>query len=413
MKLIQIIFAVLVSIYAASANVVITEIMYNPTQGSDTDLEWIEIYNNGNAPVDLASWTFDGSNFDDITINPKEYIVIARELIDGTDEDIESFAAFYGNNDGIWESNDGFRAVDGSMSLTNDNFLVLSSGSYTDSVNYSNSWGGNGNGKSIYKIDYSLPNTKENWAESIFDFGTPGKNKNNNGILVTLQVIGSSTEITSIDLPDDSSNNGYQILPIANEIKVIPITVDVSTQSTVTAYAELNNNKITLTQTSSNSTSKSFSGNLQMPFYNQQGNYVVNVSVTDQSQKTTSQLVNFEYLPLISSTFDIEEINFGSLPSGSSSSEKTVTVKNTGNVLIDLTASATDLKNGFDLIPASSLQVKHSSIYLPLSTTPTNLDINLLPGQSSNKQIYFKADVPQDVNPNIYSGVISLNAVEG
>ena len=413
MKLIQILFAVLVSIYAVQAEVIITEVMYDPTQASDTDLEWVEIYNTGTTPVDLSSWTLDGSNFDDLTINPKEYVVVARELIDGTDDDSDSFALYYGNKDSVWDSNDGFRAVDGTMSLTNDDFVELSSGTYTDSVNYSSTWGGNGNGRSIYKIDYNLQNTKENWAESLFDSGTPGKNKNNNGILVTLQVIGSSTEITSIDLPDDSSNNGYQILPIANENKIMPITVDVSTPSIVTAYAELNNNKITLTQTSSNATSKGFSGNLQMSFYNQAGNYAVNVSVIDQNQKTVYQIVNFEYLPLIASTFDIEEINFGSLTSGSSSGEKTVTVKNTGNVLIDLTASATDLENGADVIPASSLQVKHSSSYLPLSTAPTNLDINLMPGQSSNKQIYFKANVPGDINPNIYSGVISLNAVEG
>ena len=69
MKLIQILFAVLISVSIANANVVISEIMYDPNQGSDTDLEWIEIYNDGSVSVDLSSWTIDGSNFDDITIN--------------------------------------------------------------------------------------------------------------------------------------------------------------------------------------------------------------------------------------------------------------------------------------------------------------------------------------------------------
>ena len=45
----------------AFASISITEIMYD-LDGSDTDREWVEIFNDGN-PVDLTGWKFnDGSN---------------------------------------------------------------------------------------------------------------------------------------------------------------------------------------------------------------------------------------------------------------------------------------------------------------------------------------------------------------
>ena len=412
MKAFQVIFVFLAALSAANANVVISEIMYNPNQGSDTDIEWVEIYNTGASAVDLSSWKLDGSNFDDIIISPGEYIVVARELVDGTDDDIESFEAYYGNGDGIWGSADGnYRAVDGSFSLADDDFIEISSDVYADSVNYSSSWGGKDNGRSLYKINLNGDNVRENWAESIFDGGTPGKNKNNNGILVSLQVVGTTTEIGNVGLPDDSSRDGYQILPVANNARQIEVSADVNSQQDVIVYAELNGNKVQLVQQSGNGTYKTFGGNLNMQFYDQAKNYTINVSVTDQNKKTIYKMVDFEYLPLISSVFDADELNFGSVVFGMSSNEKAVTLKNAGNVAIDISASATDLTNGQDVIDASSMQMKTAINYFSLSKAPVNVDLNLAAGANSNKQVYFKINVPGNANPNMYYGVVSLNAV--
>ncbi|MBS3095188.1 lamin tail domain-containing protein [Candidatus Woesearchaeota archaeon] len=414
MKAFQLIFVFLAALSAANANVVISEIMYNPNQGSDTDIEWVEIYNTGASAVDLSGWKLDGSNFDDIIISPGGYIIVARELVDGTDDDIESFEAYYGNGDGMWSSADGdYMAVDGSFSLTDDDFIEVSSDVYADSVNYSSSWGGKDNGKSIYKINLNGENVRENWAESIFDGGTPGKNKNNNGILISLQVIGTTTEIVDVGLPDDSSKGGHQILPVANNVRQIEVSADVNSQQEVIVYAELNGNKVQMVQQGGNGTYKIFGGNLNMQFYDMARNYTINVSVTDQNKKTIYKMVDFEYLPLISSVFDADELNFGSVVSGMSSNEKAVTLKNAGNVAIDMSASATDLTNGQDVIDASSMQMKTASNYFSLSKAPVNVDLNLASGANSNKQVYFKINVPGNANPNMYYGVVSLNAIEG
>lgn len=68
---------------AYSDQIVITEIFPNPT-GSDNE-EFIEIFNSGQSEVDLTDWELgDNStnlfNFDDVAINPGQYLVVDKEL---------------------------------------------------------------------------------------------------------------------------------------------------------------------------------------------------------------------------------------------------------------------------------------------------------------------------------------------
>src|SRR3989344_609557 len=74
-------------ISTASANIVINEIMYNPS-GSDTNREWIEIYNNANISVNLTNWKFLEANVDHslklgqgkMIIPPRAYAVIVQNI---------------------------------------------------------------------------------------------------------------------------------------------------------------------------------------------------------------------------------------------------------------------------------------------------------------------------------------------
>jgi len=66
-------------------DIMITELLPNPS-GSDTELEWIEIYNAGPTPVDLVNWQLDDAEAgshpyiitDNMTILPGEYLVFNR-----------------------------------------------------------------------------------------------------------------------------------------------------------------------------------------------------------------------------------------------------------------------------------------------------------------------------------------------
>jgi PKD repeat protein len=71
-------------IYNSSDNVMITEIMYNPIDGGNDTIEFIELFNKGSVNVNLKDWYFSkGVNyvFPDYTMAPNSYYVIARDAV--------------------------------------------------------------------------------------------------------------------------------------------------------------------------------------------------------------------------------------------------------------------------------------------------------------------------------------------
>lgn len=68
--------------YLSSDNIMITEIMYNPIDGGNDSLEYIEVYNKGGAAVNVKDWYFSSGiayTFSDVSIAAGGYYVIARE----------------------------------------------------------------------------------------------------------------------------------------------------------------------------------------------------------------------------------------------------------------------------------------------------------------------------------------------
>jgi hypothetical protein len=73
--------AVLFSFSIARAGVVINEIFYHAPDDLD-DLQWVELYNTEDQPVELGRWTFKGVGFSfpkEATIEGKGFLVIARD----------------------------------------------------------------------------------------------------------------------------------------------------------------------------------------------------------------------------------------------------------------------------------------------------------------------------------------------
>jgi inhibitor of cysteine peptidase len=136
----------------------INEIMYNPSteQGSDANMEWIELCNNDTDAINICNWTIDGTPIStvDLVLQPGDCVILARNKT--------AFDAYYGALP--------YTVIAASFLLTNDpgDTIVLRNctGAEMDNVTYNASWGADGNGK-------TLERTALGWAESLVDGGTP------------------------------------------------------------------------------------------------------------------------------------------------------------------------------------------------------------------------------------------------
>ncbi|MFY8005077.1 MAG: lamin tail domain-containing protein [Chitinophagaceae bacterium] len=148
---------------AGKSQIVITEIMYNPPESGTDSLEFIEIYNAGNSNVSLLnhSFTWGGSVkrhifTTDTVLAPKSFFVLAitnanavrRQYKLAYTPTIPAVAAGLGNSSTT-------------IKLLNATDQTL------DSVLYSNTWGGNGNGSSLNLCDITADNALQaSWAAS-------------------------------------------------------------------------------------------------------------------------------------------------------------------------------------------------------------------------------------------------------
>lgn len=165
---------------------VINEIMYNP-EGTDDKHEWIEIYNNSGREIILTGgvggWKFDdgatslhglnepptNGSRGSMAVAAGGYLVLA--------DNAETFVA---DHQGF-----GGTVIDTVMDLKNSTStikaikIISPSGAIIDEVLYSNSWGGDGNGKTLErKLAAGGSNDAANWAQSTAPGGTPGAANN-------------------------------------------------------------------------------------------------------------------------------------------------------------------------------------------------------------------------------------------
>ncbi len=125
-------------------NVFINEIMPDP-EGSDSDYEWVEIYNKSELEVNISSCYIDYLPFPNNTIiKPREYLVVAKDLLD-KDNDNQSFETYWGDSSGVWgdSDNENYDAVQINISLKNsDDYLEFKCGDYVNIVSWKNSISG-------------------------------------------------------------------------------------------------------------------------------------------------------------------------------------------------------------------------------------------------------------------------------
>jgi hypothetical protein len=167
--------AVAVSADTASAAIVITEIHYNPNGGETASQEWIEIFNTGDAAVDLSGWDWGDSqdvmftgNFPDGTSLARGAAAILVAQSPAT------FQQIWGSGIQVIQADTGI-SLGNTGSATNETVVVRdATDAIIDAVNYetsTNGWPGNNNQASIYltpvEISQAGNDIGANWALSV------------------------------------------------------------------------------------------------------------------------------------------------------------------------------------------------------------------------------------------------------
>ncbi|MEW5907945.1 MAG: lamin tail domain-containing protein [Patescibacteria group bacterium] len=132
--------------FFSHASVIINEIMYD-LEGSDTDREWIEIFNDGNTPIDLTGWKFFEADTNhalnlskgEIILQPNDYAVIA----DNADKFLIDWPNFSGT---LFDSSFSLSNTGETLTMRNADLVDM------DTITYSSDWGANGDGKSVQKV---------------------------------------------------------------------------------------------------------------------------------------------------------------------------------------------------------------------------------------------------------------------
>ena len=154
-----------IEINVLRSDVVINEIMYNP---SNSEPEWIELYNRSSKTINLKYYSVADERDtvrvieDSVLLNPGEYFVVA---------DDSTISRFY-NLDFKYQINN-FPSLNNS----GDKVILLDSlNRVIDSLEYYSSWGAN-RGKSLERINaVKSSSDSSNWKSCEDEFnGTPGK----------------------------------------------------------------------------------------------------------------------------------------------------------------------------------------------------------------------------------------------
>ncbi|MFH2028125.1 MAG: hypothetical protein ABIJ08_03235 [Nanoarchaeota archaeon] len=215
-------------------------------------------------------------------------------------------------------------------------------------------------------------------------------------------------------------NDNQDVIPNANGNKVVNISVLVSdedgTIDIVSVKADTPRGILSLSQkTIIDADTAEYYGTFEMYYYDPADAYTIDVNASDSESSDIKQK-SFNYIELKAIELDTNSINFpgvnpeqsayfnGDLNMGTGNP----TVKNVGNVIIDVDISGTDL-TGPGTITVANVEYQFGSAgFNVLSNIASTYDLNL--GLNTMTNVDFKLTVPASTLSGSYSGTFTISA---
>ncbi len=405
----------------------IEEIYYDPV-GTESGGEAVVLFNPDNSTLDLSGWVLKTeTSVTDVTlslesfISPYGYFLISdvnwdinKDNSDWNSADHEEAMTLGNSDSGIELFDFEFNSVDkvgwgNSVEIEDGMFesnpaLQVSSGMSLKRVQDTND--------NFVDFIESIPELKS--SSSIFE-----SNSTHRGIYLSLNIIDYNTFVDFINITDDLDLNGFQILPSPGENKEISIIV--------LASHEFNNSFINISCEGIpmnfieevNLTSAFFETKINISYNTSPGVYSLNFEYSNVNKNEIYEIMSLSAIEIDSLDLNLdikdknkeyfllgdEDIETSSLP----------TIKNIGNVELDLAIKATSIEyeaNIFDLNNVKySFNNDFDSVWSGnLISEFEIIDLDLLP--SFANELGFKFFIPSSTLKGNYTGTIIVSALE-
>ena len=425
-----------------SSPVVISQVLYD-AEGSDTGKEFVEIFSNndGNVRGMLELYSGNGGNPDDWTLELRANVTLFSHSFYLIGENNISVELDTTTNLDLGNGPDSARIIFISNGETFNDTVGWGS-QFADSEYYEGTPAIDVEaGRSIMRKSCIYNNSfffidRNNNSRDFFSSEPSPRNspkRGNESLALTLNVMNEPPSL-AVSLPDDSSEEGTQIMPAAGRTRILRVAAEVTDAN---GWADIKQVRAILKGSSSpailqnktleradivSETEAAFEANLSMPFYLLPGDYYISVSATDNSTTSTVNR-SFTYLKVSSVSIDAADIILAGAPGETveligdldfSTSDR-ATIRNTGNTPVNIGILSTDFI-GPSIIPASSVDFTFldndfsSASAGTLSSQLKIINLNLQPGEDSLREFSLRTRMPFTL-PGAYSGKISIFAI--
>jgi hypothetical protein len=252
---------------------------------------------------------------------------------------------------------------------------------------------------------------------------------------ITLEVSTVAPTVDSITITpdDDGTTSGVQINPNPGGAKTVTVSAVVSDPNGYGDISTVNITDITpdpalgdpspvtleYQSGSGSGTTATYNGTFDMQFYDAPIEYTVTVTAKDTGGLSDADSSTFNYTSCTAMSLDAATIAFGSIDPGENNTvagDKDMnttgspTVRNTGNVEIDVNITGSDMTSGSDTITKDQMDAQVDSLGYSDLGVPRCFDVNIAAGALSLENVDFRLNVPYGIPAGSYTGSVTLTA---
>ena len=248
---------------------------------------------------------------------------------------------------------------------------------------------------------------------------------------ITLEVSTAALSVDRITITpdDDGATPGVQVDPYPGGATTVTVSVVVSDPD---GYGDISTVNITniapdpahrdpgpviLVFQSGNVNTATYEGTFDMLFYDAPIEYTVTITAEDTGGSSGTDLSTFNYNSCTAISLDAGTIAFGSIDPGENNTVAgdvdmgttgSPTVRNTGNMEIDVSITGEDMISGSNMITKDHLNAQIAALgYSDLGVVRC-CDVNMAAGASSLENIDFRLNVPYGTPVGNYAGSVTL-----